>query len=78
MPTELTNERIRQDNPHFGPVIRTVESIKPYQSPHFDFTQKVVVGAENSGWPEEPGRQFDAWATYLWSPSRNDWCLGAN
>ena len=75
-----TENQIREENPHFGPVIRTVEPISPYQSKHFDFTYKVIVGAHESNIECGDGTYaiVDAWATYLWSPSRDKWCLGAN
>ena len=72
---ELTEMRIRQDNPHFGPVLRVVEE-GPYESEDFDFTFLKVVGAEGSKCPQRGS--LDARASYLWSPSKNDWVLGAN
>ena len=75
--TKLTDERIRADNPHFGPIIRLIEE-QAYRSKHFDFNFERTVGAHGSCFPDAPNRKFDAWATYLWSPSKNDWVLGAN
>lgn len=79
-----TDKQIRNDNPHFGPVIRVVEPIAPYQSKEFDFTHSIVVGAKNSEIEDIDYkgnifiRKVDAWATYLWSPSKCKWVLGAN
>ncbi len=72
--------QIRNDNPYFGPVIRIVEPIESYKSVDFDFTHKITVGAHGSKF-DQPDGSFsfiDAWATYLWSPSRKEWCLGAS
>lgn len=74
---ELTEEQIRKDNPHFGPVIRLIDE-GPYHSGKFDFTYFKTVGAYRSKHEGEPEKLFDAWATYLWSPRRNKWVLGAN
>jgi hypothetical protein len=71
--SQLTEEQIRKDNPHFGPVIRFIEAKTISEG---DFTLVVTVGAHNSKHAEEP-RIFDAWATYVWSTVRG-WCLGAN
>ena len=76
----LEEQQIRRDNPHFGPDIRLIEE-GPYKAEGktlFDFTHYRTVGAHGSEHEEAPGRKFDAWATYLWSPSRHEWCLGAN
>ena len=73
---ELSDEQVRKDNPHFGPTIRTVTSIKPYHSRLYSFTYIQTVGAYDSeGYYQQ---KIDAWATYLWSPAKNEWCLGAN
>ena len=74
----LTDEQIKKDNPHFGPKVRIVEPIKPYESKNFDFKFSQTVGAYDSRFECEPDDFFDAWATYLWSPSKNIWVLGAN
>lgn len=80
---ELTEQQIRSDNPHFGPVIRLVEE-GAYLSRHFDYTYFLTVGARDSkiDWSLiQDGsdiRTMDAWATYLWSPSKQHWDLGAN
>jgi hypothetical protein len=72
--SQLTEEQIKKDNPHFGPVIRFIEA-EPI-SGEGDFTLAITVGAHNS---KHMGgsRIFDAWATYLWSPAKG-WCLGEN
>ena len=75
--TDLTDEQIHKDNPHFGPVIRLIEE-GPYRSKRFDFTFYRTVGAYDSSWEDEPNCKFDAWATYLWSPSSECWVLGDN
>ena len=78
---QLTESQIRADNPHFGPVIRQIEEIQTYNSKTFDFTHTQTVGAKNSvmpGYGIEPDIIVDSWATYLWSPSKNIWVLGAN
>ena len=78
----LTEDQVRKDNPHFGSVIRLIEPIKSYTSNEFDFTHIQVVGAKNStlsGFGILPDvKGHDAWATYLWSPSKKTWVLGAN
>lgn len=74
---ELNEEKIRVDNPHFGPEIRMIEE-GPYESEVFDFTHYRTVGAHGSKHAHDPSWTFDAWATYLWSPSRQEWCLGEN
>jgi len=78
LPNKLTEDIIRRDNPHFGPVIRVVEEVEPYTSEGFDFSFKITVGAHHSKFMDEPNTLIDAWATYLWSPSCDEWVLGAN
>ena len=77
---ELTEEIIRSDNPHFGPVIRNIEE-GPCSSSIFDFTYYKTVGAHNSKMGHHitgESMMVDAWATYLWSPSKQEWILGSN
>lgn len=72
---DLQGKQIRKDNPHFGPVIRVIEK-RPYSSKEFDFNYLIVVGARNS--ESYDNRKIDAWASYLYSPSKGKWVLGAN
>ena len=85
-----TDEQIRKDNPHFGPMIRVVEPVLPYQGDHY--SHHVIVGAHGSCFASDPEHVqdceelgiapeadiFDAWATYMYDPSTGQWVLGAN
>jgi hypothetical protein len=71
----LTLNQVLEDNPHFGHQIRVVES-GPYKSAQFDFTEYKTVGSCDATAPWTSAH-IDAWATYLWSPTRG-WVLGAN
>lgn len=70
-------DRVLEENPHFGPVVRIVEGVETYEGGEYGHTHKVTLGAEGSRFPGEEG-VFDAWATYLWHPERKRWELGAN
>jgi hypothetical protein len=81
--TPPTDEQIREDNPHFGPTIRVVEKIEPYEGMFPErFSYMVTVGARNSVIKAyldgEKDRFVDAWATYLWDHNQGAWKLGAN
>lgn len=76
------DDQIRSDNPHFGPEIRIVENIIPYDGNFKDrFSHQITVGAHSSvieafaGFPE---KIVDAWATYLYDTKQQRWVLGAN
>ena len=71
----LTETQIRTDNPHFGPKIRLIDE-GPCNNGGYLF--RKTVAAEGSRHAAEPGVFFDAWATYLWSPIKKEWVLGAN
>lgn len=63
----LAEEQVRRDNPHFyGRVISF--GVEKYESSRFDFIHKQMVGCRGN----------KSRAIYLWSPSRDEWCLGAN
>ena len=75
---ELTEEQIRRDNKHFGPVIRIVEPVTPYKSKAFKkLTHTVTVGAVKS-YIDHGEAPIDAWASYLWNSETGQWVLGAN
>ena len=80
---KLTEELIRKENPHFGPKIRVIEE-GPYKSKRFDFNYMITVGAYDSEVDfslEQDGSKIkliDAHATFLWSPTKKRWVLGAN
>lgn len=81
---KLTEELIREANPHFGPEIRVIEE-GPYESEcGFDFDYFIRVGANGSKIDfslKQDGsyvRTVDAHAVFLWSPSEKRWVLGAN
>lgn len=76
----LTEKQIRSDNPHFGPIIRTIKE-RPFskeERPYLEygFTYLKIVGAKNSSIPKLG--KVDAWASYSWSPSLEKWVIGAN
>ena len=63
----LDAKQIRKDNPHFeGDLI--FKHIEPYKSKEFDFIALQLVACTGN----------NAQASYLWSPSQNNWVLGAN
>lgn len=77
MRKNITLEQIRTDNPHFGTSVRVI-AVAEYRSKYFDYTHRITFGSVDSYDPFFPDKIMDAWATYLWSPSKNQWDLGAN
>jgi len=82
-PDPPADDLVRADNEHFGPEIRIVKEVAPYDGQFVDrFSHQITVGAHNSVikayFDGEQEHVVDAWATYLWDKTKKAWCLGAN
>lgn len=76
-----TEQQIRKDNKHFGPFIRIVEDMQPYENKTFKgrFTHSITFGSKDTQ-TDMVGEIIiiDAWATYLYDQILDRWVLWAN